>query len=101
MVRRNDLYRCEPVKPWVECGEGRACPKGTICGAAMVPQMCVKCSDTIARTWYETQAIVTNVTAAMLAGNQWQTNSFYNHTGVDLILTLYVYIQFALFCFVF
>jgi hypothetical protein len=24
----------------------------------------------------------------MLAGNQWQTNDFYNHTGVDLILTL-------------
>jgi hypothetical protein len=56
----------------------------------MAPRLCVKCNmDKIAFTFYEHANISINVTASMLAGNFWSSDEFYNHTGVDLILTLY------------
>jgi len=32
--------------------------------------------------------ITVNTTKAMLQGKFWQQNEFYNHTGVDYVLTL-------------
>jgi hypothetical protein len=44
----------------------------------------------ITYTSYDYADVMLNVTASMVAGHFWTTDSFYNHTGVDLILTLYV-----------
>jgi hypothetical protein len=90
LVIRNDRYNCEISQPWHQCTSDEQCPAGELCGEGMVPQLCVKCNmDKIAYTYYEYANISVNVTASMLAGNFWTTDQFYNHTGVDLILTLY------------
>lgn len=89
LVTRNDRYNCAPSQPWRQCSSDEQCPSGELCGEGMAPQLCVKCNmDKIAYTFYEHANISTNVTASMLAGNFWTTDEFYNHTGVDLILTL-------------
>jgi hypothetical protein len=87
---RNDLYRCEVVKPWTQCQSDAQCAKDQRC-AQRVPQMCAKCNTShIAATWYGASNVTLNVTEAMLQGQFWTKDEFYNHTGVDLILTLYV-----------
>lgn len=90
MVIRSDLYLCSRVVPWIECDQGQACPVGSVCGDGMFPRMCVTCSNTTQNPQFATQQVVTNTTTAMLAGKFWTTDDFYNHTGVDLALTLYV-----------
>jgi hypothetical protein len=90
LVIRNNGYDCEPSQPWRQCTSDEQCPSGELCGKAMAPRLCVKCNmDKIAFTFYEHANISINVTASMLAGNFWSSDEFYNHTGVDLILTLY------------
>jgi hypothetical protein len=87
---RNDLYRCEIVKPWTQCESDAQCAKGERCGEAMVPQLCVKCNTShIGSTWYDAANVTLNVTEAMLRGQFWTKDKFYNDTGADLILTLY------------
>ena len=90
MVIRSDIYLCSVVTPWVVCGSGQICPAGSVCGEGMFPQLCVTCSTTSKNPSFETQHVVTNSTAAMLSGKFWTRDEFYNHTGVDLILTMYV-----------
>ena len=51
----------------------------------MIPRMCVTCDSTPRFPQTEYVNVTTNVTAAMLAGKFWTTDTFYNHTGVDLI----------------
>jgi hypothetical protein len=102
LVIRNDRYNCDISQPWHRCTSDEQCPAGELCGEGMVPQLCAKCNmDKIANTYYEYANISVNFTASMLAGNFWTTDQFYNHTGVDLILTLYaLLVDYNLFIFI-
>jgi hypothetical protein len=88
---RNDLYDCDPAKPYQQCKEDSQCPSGQLCGEGMAPRMCVECRTSISNTWFEQVNVTTNVTASLLAGKFWGKDEFYNHTGVDLIVTEYVF----------
>jgi hypothetical protein len=89
LVISNNRYKCAISQPWRHCTGDEQYPSGELCGENMAQQLCVKCNmDKIAFTYYGYAKISTNVTASVLAGNFWTTDKFYNHTGVDLILTL-------------
>ncbi len=90
LITRNDLYLCESAKPFKECSNDSECGSGQLCGEMMVPRYCVVCNTSyIYNTWYEQANVTVNVTESMLRGHFWNKDEFYNHTGTDLILTLY------------
>lgn len=87
LITRNDLYPCEQAEPFNECSGDSDCAPGQRCVQAMVPRFCVTCNTSkVQYTYYEQANVTINVTESMLRGHFWNTDSFYNHTGTDLIL---------------
>ncbi len=89
---RSDLYSCERVKPSKKCSNDSDCGSGELCGILTYPSFCMICNTSkIDKTWVDQANVTVNVTESMLRGHFWNTEEFYNHTGVDLILTLYIH----------
>jgi len=53
----------------------------------MVPQLCVSCPTSPTNNFTDFYPITLNNTETLLRGKFWNYDQFYNHTGVDLILS--------------